>query len=75
VQFLVIQAAQKVWAAGDGFHDGTRSEFGSLARAYFFPYVFVFYDFRGIAKASFGRDRVCMGTAAAFFFTSGFEVY
>jgi hypothetical protein len=71
VQFLVIQAAQKVWAAGDGFHDGTRSE----ARAYCFFSYFLFYDFRGIAKASFGRDRVCMGTAAAFFFTSGFEVY
>jgi hypothetical protein len=71
VQFLVIQAVQEVWAAGEwsaGFHDGTRSEFGFLARAYCFFSFFLFYDFRGIAKASFGRDRVCTGTAAAFLY-------
>jgi hypothetical protein len=64
VQFLVSD--QEVSATGEwsaGLHNGARSEFGILARGVFF---FVFYDFRSIAKASFGRDRVCMGTAAAF---------
>jgi hypothetical protein len=39
-----------------------------------FHLCFFLHDFRSIAKASFGRDRVCMGTAAAFLFFC-FEVY
>jgi hypothetical protein len=46
---------------------------GIVARGAF-TFVFFLHDFRSIAKASFGRDRVCMGTAAAFIFFR-FEVY